>query len=218
LTPNQTPQFETHGIEHFSRIDPADYVATVETLKHHTTRRDKATGGKLGGFGIEREFHDDICDGDVIREFAPELFDLYDRVQEILQARLPDHVVNKSPWQTSALTLKSYNHIGDEHGWHVETNGLTVVCALEGHGRLHVQFPAGVCPDDTDEDSVELVYETGNLYMLRGHEPDYDYSRAIWHRVPPVLASDLPRTTLVMNFYLDGDFTRPAGIDKQHYA
>ena len=215
---NPTPRFETEGIEHFGKIDPSAFEADLLTLKHHTTRRDKMTGGKFGGFGIERAFHDDIADGDTIAEFAPELFDLYDHVRQLLQRRLPDHKVEASPWRTSALTLKSYNTVGDEHGWHVETNGLTVVCALEGNGRLHIMLPCGLCPDDTDEDAIELTYETGNLYMLRGHNPDTGYADAIWHRVPPVEDRDLPRTTLVMNYYLDGNFSRPETIDEQHYA
>lgn len=202
------PSYEQHGIELLDALSLDDYRSAIGYAQNFTQRRDKATGGEHGGYGIEREFHDNVVDGDDLYRVAPAIFDLYLRCHNLAQMRLDGpHVVNFSPWRQSAITLKSYTEPGDEHGWHVETNGLTVIVMAEGRGKLDY-MPAGQEPDGMNQRRAFM--DTGAAWMLRGHD--------VWHCVPPMTPSDLPRTTLIMNYYLDDDFSRPEGIDEQHYA
>ena len=211
MTPDLT--YERDGIELLAGL-PISAFREFGYALNFAQRRDKATGGARGGYGIEREFHDEVTDGDTIYRVTPSLFTLYLRCHNLAQQRLSEqHEVNFSPWRKSAITMKSYTQRGDEHGWHVETNGLSVLMCCQGEARLDVMEPNHV-PGDQDQGhvagDVHIVMRPGEAWLLRGHD--------IYHRVPPLIDADLPRTTLVMNYYLDGNFDRPEGIDEQHYA
>lgn len=205
--------YEKDGIECLASLPLSEYERFGYAL-NFASRRDKVTGGAHGGYGIEREFHDLVTDGDTIYRVTPSLFTLYLHCHNLAQMRLASrHEVNFSPWRKSAMTMKAYTEVGDQHGWHVETNGLSVLFCLEGEARLDVMEPNHV-PGDQDQGAeagdVHVTMLPGEAWLLRGHD--------IYHRVPPLHDADLPRTTLVMNYYLDGNFDRPEGIDEQHYA
>lgn len=216
MTPNLNPpsqaielRYDTHGVELLGSMNLFPHSVMLGAAKHSADRRDKVTGGDAGGYGLKREFHDMVCDGDRLWAVSPHFFELYLAGHGMAQKRLPEHVVNFSPWRKSAMTFKAYNRVGDQHGWHVETNGLTVILCVEGEGRLDFTLD-GRQPDPDENGDFHLAMRPGQAYLLRGHD--------VWHRVPPVVATDLPRTTIVMNYYLDDDFSRPDGLDEQHYA
>lgn len=200
--------YETDGIECLASLPLSEYERFGYAL-NFASRRDKVTGGSHGGYGVEREFHDLVVDGNTIYRVTPSLFTLYLRCHNLAQMRLRHHVVNFSPWRKSAMTMKGYVNVGDEHGWHVETNGLTVLMCLEGKARLDI-LKGPQPPEPNHAGDFHITMQPGEAWLLRGHD--------VWHRVPPVRDADLPRTTLVMNYYLDGNFDRPEGIDDQHYA
>ena len=202
--------YAEHGVQLLGSLPRlSERVFLTPAFRRSAERRDKATGGRHGGYGIEREFHDLIVDGDKLYDASPRFFELYMECHQMAHAMLLDHVVNLSPWRRSAMTLKFYTQPGDQHGWHVETNGLTVLVCVEGAARLDI-MDGPQPPHPEHEGDFHLIMRPGQAYILRGHD--------VWHRVPPLLESDLPRTTMVMNYYLDDDFSRPAGLDGQHYA
>ena len=201
-------KFENDGVELLAALPPDDYMQAAGYALNFAHRRDKATGGEHGGYGAEREFHDHVLDGDEIYKQAPALFDVYLKCHDLAAQRLAgQHLVNLSPWRRSAITLKTYTRPGDEHGWHVESNGLTVIWVLQGPAFLDCMQP-GCKPNTGTLTSIGMV--SGEAWLLRGHD--------VWHCVPPVSAEALPRTTAILNYYLDNDFSRPEGIDEQHYA
>ncbi len=202
-------RYETHGVERLGSMTLFPFTAMLKTAVKAASRRDKVTGGNYGGFGIERHFHDCVMDGNELYAHYPRFFELYMRGHHMAQHRLPGRMVNLSPWRQSAMTLKSYNKVGDQHGWHVETNGLSVIVCIDGEARL--DFMNGAQPPTPyHAGDFHLLMQPGEAYLLRGHD--------VWHRVPPVRRENLPRTTIVMNYYIDDDFSRPDGMDEQHYA
>lgn len=201
--------YSTHGIGLMGAVELFPYSTAIDAAKMSTHRRDKTTGGAAGGYGMERQFHDAICDGDELYRISPHLFELYLRGHDTAQQLLPSRTINFSPWRKSSMTLKDYTQPGDQHGWHVETNGLTIILMLRGSGRLDIMDgPQPPHPDHEGDFHCEM--REGQMWLLRGHD--------VWHRVPPLRPDDLPRTSLVMNYYIDDDFSRPEGIDGQHYA
>ena len=86
------------------------------------------------------------------------------------------------------------------------SNGLSIIVCVVGKSRFRI-LPIG---SELSGPWTEINMSPGHSYLLRGHD--------VYHCVPPLLNTELPRVTLVMNYYLDGDFSRPDGIDEQHYA
>lgn len=174
----------------------------LRVLQEHGQRRDKKVGGKKGEFGEKREFHDNILQAD---EIYRRLFPLWRWYRENAQ-RLSNMLGCKivvSPYVESAVTIKRYSQPGDEHGWHVETNCLTLLYYWEAGGVLEYCLPG------EREPVLEADFVDGTALLVQGHDT--------WHRVPPLLKGER-RMLMVCNYYVEGHEVRPEGLDELHYA
>lgn len=182
----------------------------LAVLEAHGTERDKVVGGKPGEYGERRRYKDIVADADVLALHFPEIMGFYLGAIGAAIAVTGRQVI-LSPFGKSAVTLKLYRGAGSQHGWHLETNNVTGLLYLTDH------------PEELGEGAMEWVRpgearEAVRRYWPRAGDMAFMQGMDVWHRVAPLKVGLRERMVVVMNYYVEGEVSRPAGLDALHYA
>ena len=177
-------------------------------VQHGTRRKNWKAGGKHGGPGEERNYNDWVLHYGGIHRYIIELAQVYmettKTIDEVTRRR-----TTPSPYGRSAATLKMYEGVGGEHGWHVESNSVSGVLYLSNHPEEKGDGALEYCLPKTRSPVYKYWPKAGDLVIMRGHD--------VWHRVAP-MTTNTTRMCAVFNYYHEGDVDRPDGLDDLHYG
>lgn len=151
--------------------------------------------------GIGGRLYYDLIDGIDCEEIVPGMVDTYLTMPALLSVITGEDVV-ASPYPRSKVCGKLYPADGGQQGWHFDTNGITVLAYL----TTNIDGATEMNPIDGGEEFVHP--KAGSLLIMQG--------RKVWHRAGAAMAA--PKIVSPWNFYVNGDTSRPEGLDDEIYG
>lgn len=184
-------------------IRPETALLWAERARDKVGNRVDRTHGEAKNLDEGGAYHYRAANAYETHEILPELFGWYETAPLWLQ-----HIVQRdvicSPYPSSAITLKVYDRPGDEQGWHLDTNPLTVLLILTA-----TQGDYGTEMETRSGTHFNLKNDPGDCFVFLGRE--------LRHRVPP-LPTNHWRVTIPLNYYHPDDTWRPEGMDDIVYG
>ena len=192
-------QYQTRGFTVVrGLIDPAAALAwAAEARAVCEVGQAKSVDGDRDG----EAYRFGVLDGHLTASKLPGLMTLY-RVMVPLVSRIAgvDAVLGRD--DASAVNVKVHGP-GDTHGWHHDTNGITVLAYLQADasGGTEIEVDLQGCP-------AVVEPSPGDVLFMQG--------RKLWHRsVPPTG----PKVVAPLNYYEAGDLQeRPESLDRLLYG
>ena len=196
--------YKVHGVQLIQPLNQTQYIEIYEQVNQALMNQGKSTdryvGGVEGERGERRRYKYVRLDGNQCLAYAPLLWGVYSAYKPLVE-QVTGREVLFSPWIQSAITTKLYAEEGAEHGWHTDTNSVTLILSLnDGSSPFEFCFP----PHHPSEGEVQQIPSISNSAIILRND--------VWHRIPPLPQSRKPRLSVVLNYYHEGEITRPTGL------
>jgi hypothetical protein len=196
--------YQIHGVQLIQPLSQVQYMEVYEQVSQALMNKGKSTdryvGGVEGERGERRHYKYVRLDGNQCLAYSPLLWKVYSAYKPLVE-KVTGREVLFSPWIQSAITTKLYGEEGAEHGWHTDTNSVTLILSLnDGSSPFEFCFP----PQHYSEGEVQQIPSVSNSAIVLRND--------VWHRIPTMLKNEKPRLSVVFNYYHEGEITRPVGL------